>query len=136
MRAAAARARPERVTEGVSTNPQAHTGRPPGSTFFERRRTSRIAYPFKATVYGAAPSGQPREFETVLGNISSSGLFVALPELFEEGTVLLVVSRLSKAPDGDSPAPLVALHGPVVRTEERPLDGWGHALKITCTHFL
>jgi hypothetical protein len=87
-------------------------------------------------VYGAEASGKPCKFETALENIGAGGLYVTLPVRLEEGAVLLVVTRLSKAPDGDSPAPLVALHGAVVRTEERPPDAWGHALKFTCTHFL
>lgn len=117
------------------THPQIAVRNAPPLQFAERRRAARIAHPFKVTVYGADGAGKSYEFETVLENISSGGLCVKLPELFE-GAELLVVCRLAQSPGGASPAPLVALHGTVVRTEERPLGGWGHALKFTCTHFL
>jgi hypothetical protein len=92
--------------------------------------------PFKATVYVVNGGGEPRQFQGCVENLGAEGLFVKLPELFEEGADLLVITRLSKSPGSDAPAPLVALYGTVVRTEPRPPGGWGHALRYRCKHFL
>lgn len=117
-------------------HPQTTAGTASPPRFAERRREPRLAHPFRATVYGADGAGEHYEFETALDDISSGGLHVTLPELFEEGTELLVVCHLAKSALGETPAPLVALHGTVVRAEANASGGWGHGLKFRCTHFL
>ncbi len=45
----------------------------------ERRKTRRIYEPFTATVGGVDDSGTPFDFQTVLDNISSGGLYLYFP---------------------------------------------------------
>ena len=103
----------------------------------ERRSKPRIAASSQATVHGLNERGEPFKVDTVIDNISAGGLFIWLPQCLEQGTALLVVSRLAKPDNGTATtAPLVALHGTVMRARRVQGGLCGVAMKITRHEFL
>jgi len=92
---------------------------------------------YQATVHGINEHGESFRLDTLIENISAGGLFLWLPQCLEQGAALLVVSRMAKPNNGTAAtAPLVAMHGVVLRA--RPLQSGlcGVAMKITRHEFL
>lgn len=102
----------------------------------ERRIKPRIFEHFKATVHGLNALGEAFSVETVLENMSATGLYLRLPQVVEVGTELLVVSQLSNPPNGRTSGPLLAMSGAVVRIGEASSDACGVAVEFTHTRFL
>lgn len=75
----------------------------------------RIEMPFPALVRGVDVHQQAFEEQTVLDNLSASGLSLRLTRCVELGASLFVVLRLGVQPD--APAPRVALRGVIQRVE-------------------
>ncbi|MBV9787153.1 MAG: PilZ domain-containing protein [Chloroflexi bacterium] len=75
----------------------------------------RIEMPFPALVRGVDVHQQAFEEQTVLDNLSASGLSLRLTRCVEQGASLFVVLRLGIQPD--APAPRVALRGVIQRVE-------------------
>jgi hypothetical protein len=102
----------------------------------ERRIKPRIFEHFRATVHGMNADGEPFTVETVLENISASGLYLRLSQTVEVGAELLVVSRLSNPANGKNSGPLLAIGGNVIRLGEKNGETCGVAVEFTLTRFL
>jgi hypothetical protein len=102
----------------------------------ERRIKPRIFEQFRATVHGVNADGEAFTVETVLENISATGLYLRLTQAVEVGTELLVVSQLSNPSNGKTSGPLLAMGGTVVRVGEATSDACGVAVEFTHTRFL
>jgi len=103
----------------------------------ERRSKPRMAASFPATVHGINEHGEPFKVDTVIDNISAGGLFLWLPQCLEQGAGLLVVSRMAKPDNGTAAtAPVVAMHGTVLRARQVQGGLCGVAMKITRHEFL
>lgn len=102
----------------------------------ERRIKPRIFEHFKATVHGMNADGEPFTVETVLENISATGLYLRLPQAVELGAELLVVSRLSNPANGGNSGPLLAISGNVIRLDEAGGEARGVAVEFSLTRFL
>ena len=102
----------------------------------ERRIKPRIFEHFRATVHGVNAGGEAFTVETVLENISATGLYLRLTQAVEVGTELLVVSQLSNPSNGKTSGPLLAMSGAVVRLGEATSDACGVAVEFTHTRFL
>ena len=101
----------------------------------DRRTKPRLAKSFHATVHGVNAQGAPFKLDTVLNNISASGLYFWSSQRVEVGAALIVVSRLLNGASSEVSSPLVALRGVVVRTDhQRALCGV--AVKLTHHEFL
>ena len=113
----------------TARTPATYTGK-------ERRIKPRIFEHFRATVHGVNAEGQAFTVETVLENISATGLYLRLTQAVEVGTELLVVSQLSNPSNGKTSGPLLAMSGTVVRVGEATSDACGVAVEFTHTRFL
>ena len=102
----------------------------------ERRIKPRIFEQFRATVHGVNADGEAFTVETVLENISATGLYLRLSQAVELGAELLVVSQLAKPSNGKSSGPLLAMSGTVIRVGEANGDMCGVAVEFTHTRFL
>jgi hypothetical protein len=102
----------------------------------ERRSTPRIEIPFPTTVRGVDAASEPFELEAALANLSACGLYLRLERRVELGKRLFIVVRLSLAPTHTVPAPRVALHGMVLRTEPHADGMYGLALLFRRHRFL
>ena len=97
---------------------------------------ARLAEAFAATVHGVDAAGEAFGVATVLENIGAGGLYLRLSNRVADGAELLIVSKLWRSEDGRNSGPLVAIHGTVLRTENR-IDGTcGVAVKFTHKVFL
>ncbi len=109
----------------------------------ERRKTRRFYESFIATVVGVDRSGTPFDFQTVLDNISSGGLYLYFPRSLcfdqapvEQGAQLsFTVDLSSTAMDLAWRSRLVA-QGEVVRTDIKESGACGVAVKFTDHNFL
>ena len=110
--------------------------RPTSYTGKERRIKPRIFGHFRATVHGVNADGEAFTVETVLENISATGLYLRLTQAVEVGTELLVVSQLANPSNGKTSGPLLAMSGTVVRVGEATSDACGVAVEFTHTRFL
>ncbi len=96
-----------------------------------------MAASFPATVHGVNEHGEPFKVDTAIDNISAGGLFLWRPQCLEQGAALLVVSRMAKPDSGTATtAPLVAMHGIVLRARQVQGGLCGVAMKITRHEFL
>lgn len=102
----------------------------------ERRSKPRIYDPFPVVVRGVDASGETFEFKTVIDNISAGGLYLRLTRCVEPGVMLSIYIRLSTTPKDDVPAPHVAVHGVVLRAEQKPSGACGVAVAFTNHRFL
>ena len=99
------------------------------------RRQERIYEPFPVMVRGVDATGETFEINTVLDNLSASGLYVRLERRIEPGTKLFAIVHISMSPP-EVPAPHVAVRGVVLRVEPLPDDTWGVAVRFTRYRFL
>ena len=96
-----------------------------------------MAASFQATVHGINERGESFRIDTLIENISAGGLFLWLPQCLEQGATLLIVSQLAKPNNGPAvTAPLVAIHGVVLRARPVQSGLCGVAMKITRHEFL
>jgi hypothetical protein len=102
----------------------------------ECRGTLRIAAPFPITVRGVDVSGERFGLQTVLDNLSATGLCLRLARPIATGAPMFVVVRLATAPCHAVAAPGVAARGVVVRVQQRSGQVWGVAMQFTRHRFL
>lgn len=100
-----------------------------------RRKKTRLSLPLPVTINGADASGKQFMLDTVLENISASGVYLRLSNRPEEGTTLRLLIRFSVSPD-TSQAARVAAHGDVIRIEEQKCGSYGVAIRFTNYRFL
>ena len=98
----------------------------------ERRGTPRIDKAFPVKVSGTDVNRQAIEADVLLENLSSSGLYLYLPQKVERGASLSVIIRLPSVLTGKELGARVAAHGDVVRVELRA-DGY-YGLAVAFKH--
>ena len=113
-----------------------YAGLSPYSDGMERRRTPRIELPFPATVRGVDRHGERFELETLLDNLSATGLYLRLVRHVEPGTILFIIVRLTARPAQWAVGPGVAVRGSVLRADLRPGSAWGLAIAFSRHRFL
>lgn len=102
----------------------------------ERRRTSRITYPFPGLIRWADAEGNESAFNTVLDNLSAGGFYLRLVGEVQEGTEVECSLSLGTAPPTEDSTPSIKLHGVVVRTERQRAGVCGLGVVITSHRFL
>jgi hypothetical protein len=100
---------------------------------WERRRKPRISAPFPIKVRGVDASGKGFEIETVVENISSSGVYLRLPKQMSTGAKFNMAIRFNNA---DGSGPNAMLFCKVLRTELQPDELVGLAAAIERHKFL
>ncbi len=102
----------------------------------ERRGSVRVDLPFPALVRGVDARGERFEVETVLDNLSTSGLYLRLPRPIDQGAKLFICVQLTLTAERDVPSPRVALHGVVLWTEPQADGRCGVAVAFERHRFL
>jgi PilZ domain len=100
----------------------------------ERRTKARIQECFPVTVRVNRKS-EAFKTDTVIENLSSSGLYMKLPFDVEQGTKLFALLLLSPVGSGES-ASRVALRGVVTRSDPQPEGTYGVAVVIKQHRFV
>ena len=101
--------------------------------FVERRAKPRIRQPFSTTVSGTDIDGRPFELQTELGNVSSGGLYLRIPQRVEIGNELRFVINFS---NGTNAGAVASVLGRVLRVDPN-VDGLnGFGLAITEYEFI
>jgi hypothetical protein len=102
----------------------------------ERRHKPRIIEPFFTRVRGIDASGEAFEANTLLDNISASGLYMRLGRQVNPEVRLFVVIHFPTCLSGEGVAGRAALLGIVLRSEPRSGGLWGLAIRFTRYRFL
>lgn len=87
-----------------------------GKQFSERRSRTRISVPFHAKVEGTDVKGGVFNIETVLDNLSSSGLYLRMMPAVKTGAKLTIVVNLATSPEATN-ASRFSIDGSVLRTD-------------------
>jgi PilZ domain len=107
-----------------------------GCDGIERRGAVRVAIPFPATVRGMDQTGDRFTLDTVLDNLSSTGLYLRSARLVEPGATLFVVVRLAVVSAQQVAAASVAVRGVVLRSELQPGGTYGIGVVFNGHRFL
>jgi len=91
----------------------------------ERRNTPRIYGSFPVRVRGRDSRGVRFEVDSVIDNLSATGLYVRIPKLVARGAHLFVVFRISGADSRHVPAVRIAARLLVTRAEPQPDEATG-----------
>ena len=100
----------------------------------ERRRKPRIYKPFIAKIRGIDADGKPFEVDTVLDDLSASGLYLRLQKIVKKDATLYINIQLSLS--RERPGPVVETEGVAVRVEPRPSGFFGLAVEFTKHRFI
>jgi hypothetical protein len=98
----------------------------------ERRASSRTHTSFAVTIRGKDAHGKALDFDTMLDNLSGSGMYVRIPRRFERGEPVAVGIRFAETGTLDRVA-RVAARGIVVRVDPTPDGAFGLAIAFTKT---
>lgn len=93
----------------------------------ERRAKPRVSEPFPTTVSGVDKAGESFEFDCVLENISSTGLYLKMPRQLEQGSEVRLIVNFYADPLEAAGA---AIRGVAVRSEPEADERWGLAVAI------
>jgi hypothetical protein len=102
----------------------------------ERRKNPRIYEPFPVTVHCHDHETGGFRANTVVDDLSASGLYVKLPKKLECGTKIYIVIRFSLSPEKALRAPRIATDGEVTRVEPKPDGLWGISVSFRRQHFI
>ena len=102
----------------------------------ERRSKPRIQNPFPATVRGVNARGEAFETDTVLDNLSASGLHLFLLQRVKQGAKVFIVIQFSTDPTVKETRARVAIRGDVLRAERESSGACGIAVSFTGHRFL
>jgi hypothetical protein len=80
--------------------------------------------------------GEAFETDTVLDNLSASGLYLFLMQRVEQGANVFIVVQFSASPTVRDTRPRVALRGEVLRTDRESSGACGIAVAFTGHRFL
>jgi len=95
----------------------------------DRRSKSRLACNYPARVRGYDPDGRKFDEQTVLSNLSASGVFLHLNQKTEPGKDMFVLINLSQQPRVSGRTGFsIAARGVIVRSEPGPEGGFGVAI--------
>jgi hypothetical protein len=104
-----------------------------GSRTQERRQKARINEPFPARIWGVDSGDLPFNVDSVIDNMSSTGLYLKTPREVGSGSeVKLIVHLLS----GPSSGVTAAVHGRILRSELQADGNYGLAIAISKHRFL
>lgn len=98
----------------------------------ERRASPRTHTSFAVTIRGNDAHGKALDFDTMLDNLSGSGMYVRIPRRFERGEPVAVGIRFAETGTLDRVA-RVAARGIVVRVDPTPDGAFGLAIAFTKT---
>ena len=100
----------------------------------ERRSETRICTPFQVTVQGVDASGAAFQRQTIVDNISTSGLAVRLIQVLEPGSPLYLTVQLAAAQGDGEHSLWLSGYGVVrhVRPKEGGTFGYGIEFKHRC----
>ena len=99
----------------------------------ERRKKPRISTRFPIKVRGVRQGGERFEFETVIENLSASGVYLQSSERIEPQAKVELVIQLSESKT--VPGLVVEAEGIVLRTEPRAAGLYGLAICFTRHRF-
>jgi len=99
----------------------------------ERRANPRIAEPFPARAWAVDAADEPFNLDCVIGNISSSGIYLHMPRVMKLGSDISLVVQLLIGP---SKGAATAVYGTVVRDEPHEDGQHGIAIAINKHKFL
>lgn len=102
----------------------------------DRRRNLRIYEHFPLTVRGVDAEGETFDIDTVIENLSSSGLYFRFARPVALGETLFFVIYMSTAREARVAAPVVAAHGKVIRSESKGVGSYGMGIAFHHHRFL
>ena len=102
----------------------------------ERRAKPRIECNYPAVVRAYGSGGKKFEERVALTNLSAKGLYLQTHRSIALGSELIVLVSLSRVPRNGKPAGLIAMLGPVVRSEILSDGRCGVAIKLEKHRFL
>ena len=105
------------------------------SETLERRKNPRVSIPFHVRVRGVDEAGKQFSIETVVDNISGSGLYLRMMPYVEAGTKLVFDIQLRPAQQFEEQAPHFSADGSVVRSEKLPGGASGVAASFAKVRF-
>lgn len=97
----------------------------------ERRSKVRNYEPFPAKVQCTDPNGDLFEIDTVLDNLSTSGLYLRMAQKVQEGDQLSIRIKLPPVSDVAAPGLNVSTEGEVLRVDCLKSDSFGVAVRFT-----
>ena len=97
----------------------------------ERREKARVCEHVPARVQGADPTGNPFEIDTLLDNLSASGLYMHMAQKVQQGDKLSIRIKLPPVADVTSPGLDVSTEGEVLRVDPLESDSFGVAVRFT-----
>ena len=115
----------ELIAEGESTDF--------GSRTQERRQKARIKEPFPARIWGVDSGDLPFNLDSVIDNMSSTGLYLKAPREVETGSEVKLIVHLLSGPTSGVTA---SLQGRVLRSELQADGKYGLAVAISKHRFL
>lgn len=102
----------------------------------ERRGKPRLECAFPAVVRQYGPGMRQFQEQATLINLSANGLYLQMKRPVEPGQELFVLARFCNAEHSELPATLLAIRGPVIRSDSRPGGMCGIAVKLNQHRFL
>lgn len=102
----------------------------------ERRSKPRIHNPFPAKIWGVDQNEKEFEIETRLDNLSGNSLGLRIMRPVKAGTRVTVVFSLTSIASDSVLAPIVKVHGPIIRVEEKPGGVYGLVVAFTRPQFV
>lgn len=102
----------------------------------ERRQKPRVYEPFFTVVRGVDGEGKSIEVNTLLDNISASGLYMRLAKRVKLGERLFMIIHLPSFLPDEQETGRIAAMGVVLRSEQRSGDLCGLAIRFIRHRFL
>ena len=99
----------------------------------ERRQKARISEPFPARIWGVDSGDLPFNVDSVIDNMSSTGLYLKTPRAVGSGSEVKLIVHLLSGPTSGATA---AVHGRILRSELQADGNYGLAIAISKHRFL
>jgi hypothetical protein len=106
-----------------------------GPPSIERRKKPRIEVHFVARVRGVDTAGEAFDVDTLLDDLSASGLYLRMPKKIEVDGKLFIVIQLSPKLEG-RPSGRIAIRAVVVRTDSYAEGLLGVGVSFTNHRFI
>ena len=94
----------------------------------ERRQKARISEPFPARIWGVDSGDLPFNVDSVVDNMSSTGLYLKTPREVGSGSEVKLIVHLLSGPHSGVTA---AVHGRILRSELQADGKYGLAIAIS-----
>lgn len=102
----------------------------------DRRSKPRIDIPFPARVQGVDANGESFEIDSLLDNLSASGLYLRMARSANQGVELLVLVQLRAASFDNAEASQIEARGLILRAEPQANGACGVAVGFTSHRFI